>query len=427
MIARFVDWMTNPKSSPNIDKRNFLYVQIDGIGIAMGGAAGQFLPIYLTRLNSTAFQVSLLTTMPAITGMLLALILGRFLQRQRSVVPWFSAARLAVISCYALTGLISILVPPAYVIPAILVIWALATLPQTIVNIAFSVVMNAVAGPEGRYELMTHRWSILGATTSITVLAIGQILDRIIFPLNYQIVFIVLSLGGLISYYFSSHIRIPETEPPTDVQSNNIKEIVKGYTNRVAHEKPFMSFITKRFVFLTGVSMAAPLFPLYFVRTIQASDAWISAINTSQTAILIFGYFFWSRQTRKHGSRRVLILTTLGLALYPIIVAMLTQSWQIAIFAGLSGIFQAGLDLVFFDELMRTVPPEYSATFIAFAQSIQYFSSVVSPTVGSALAGWIGIPAALIIAGAIRLCGSAMFAFSKRPTPEKKETAAKIA
>ena len=353
------------------------------------------------------------------------MILGRFLQRQRSVVPWFSAARLAVISCYALTGLVSVLVPPAYVIPAILVIWAIATLPQTIVNIAFSVVMNAVAGPEGRYELMTHRWSILGATTSITVLAIGQILDRITFPLNYQIVFIALSLGGLISYYFSSHIRIPETEPPTDAQSNNIKEIIQGYTDRVAHEKPFMSFITKRFVFLTGVSLAAPLFPLYFVRTIQASDAWISAINTSQTAILIFGYFFWSRQTRKHGSHRVLVLTTLGLALYPIIVAMLTQSWQIAIFAGMSGIFQAGLDLVFFDELMRTVPPEYSATFIAFAQSIQYFSSVVSPTVGSALAGWIGIPAALVLAGVVRLCGSAMFAFSKREPVSARKTRCK--
>ena len=34
----------------------------------------------------------------------------------------------------------------------------------------------------------------------------------------------------------------------------------------------------------------------------------------------------------------------------------------IAIYAGLAGIFQAGLDLVFFDELMKTVPLEYSAT-----------------------------------------------------------------
>lgn len=414
MISRLVDWVSNPKSSPNIDRRNFINVQIDGIGVAMGSAAAQFLPIFLTRLDATPFQIGLLTTMPAITGMLLALLIGRFLQRQRSVVPWFSAARLATLSCYALTGIISLIVPRDYVIVGILVVWAFATLPQTIVNIAFSVVMNAVAGPEGRYELMTHRWSILGATTSITVLIIGQVLVRIDFPLNYQIVFIALSVGGLISYYFSSHIRIPDCDPPVETQVHNVREMIKGYTSRVVGEKPFVSFITKRFVFLTGAALAAPLFPLYFVRTIQASDSWISAINTSQTAILIFGYFFWSRQSRRHGSHQVLVLTTLGLSLYPIIVALLSQPWQIAILAGMAGVFQGGLDLVFFDELMRTVPPEYSATFIAFAQSIQYFSSVVSPTIGSGLAGWLGIPAALVIAGLIRLIGFAMFALSKR-------------
>jgi hypothetical protein len=33
-------------------------------------------------------------------------------------------------------------------IPVVLAIWALATLPQTMVAVGFSVVMNAVAGPE---------------------------------------------------------------------------------------------------------------------------------------------------------------------------------------------------------------------------------------------------------------------------------------
>ena len=81
---------------------------------------------------------------------------------------------------------------------------------------------------------------------------------------------------------------------------------------------------------------------------------------------------------------------------------------------GMAGIFQAGLDLVFFDELMRTVPPEFSATFVAFAQSIQYFSSVASPIIGGLLASWLGIPVALMIAGLIRLTGFGLFAFRKR-------------
>ena len=414
MFSRLVNWVSTPKSSPNINKQNFVNVQIDAVGVAMGSAAAQFLPIYLARLEATPFQISLLTTMPAVTGMLLALLLGRFLQTRRSVVPWFSAARLVVIMCYALTGLISLIVPQQYVIPAILSIWAFATIPQTIVAIAFSVVMNAVAGPEGRFELMTHRWSILGASTSFTVLIVGQVLELMAFPLNYQVVFMALSVGGLISYYFSSHIKLTPVEPPQEGPVHSIRDILRSYTSHVMQEKPFISFISKRFVYLTGAALAAPLFPLFLVRVIEASDSWISIINTSQTTVLILGYFLWTRQSRRHGTRRVLLITTLGMALQPLLVALTGQPWQVAILMGMAGIFQAGLDLVFFDELMRTVPPEFSATFVAFAQSIQYFSSVASPIIGGLLASWLGIAVALMIAGLIRLTGFGLFAYRKR-------------
>src|SRR5512140_120966 len=210
LITRFGKWFSTPKSSAQIDSRNFVNVQIDAVGVALASAAAPFLPVYLTHLGASPFQVSMLTAMPAVTGILLAIPLGRFLQQKRQVVPWFSAARLLVILCYALTGLISFVLPQDALPNAILAIWALATIPQTVVAIGFTVVMNGVAGPNGRYELMTRRWSILGLTTSLTVIAIGELLDRIIFPLNYQVMFLALSLGGLISYYFSSHIKLAD-------------------------------------------------------------------------------------------------------------------------------------------------------------------------------------------------------------------------
>jgi hypothetical protein len=204
-------WLSTP-SNPSIDSRNFLNVQIDGIGIGLANAAAPFLPVFLTRLGASNFQVGLLTSMPAFTGFLLAIAIGNFLQSRRNIIPWFSAARLLVVASYTLTGLITLIVPENYAILAILAICAVATIPQTVVAIAFSVVMNAVAGPSGRFELMAHRWSILGFTTATTVIIVGQVLDWIEFPLNYQVVFMGLSIGGLISYYYSSHIKIPDSE-----------------------------------------------------------------------------------------------------------------------------------------------------------------------------------------------------------------------
>ena len=397
-----------------IQKHNFRVVQIDAIGVGLAAAAAPFLPVFLTRMNATAFQIGLLTTMPGITGLLLAIPAGRFLQSRKNVVPWFSLARLLVLSAYAATGIIPFFLPNEQVVVAVIFIWAMVTLPQTIVAVAFTVVMNAVAGPQRRYELMSRRWSTLGLTSSITVAFVGQILDRIGFPINYQVVFIGLSLGGLISYYFSSRIQIPDSEPIAKSNSHSPFTNIKEYIELVRGQRDFVSFSLKRFVFLSGVTLAAPIFPLYFVREVQATDSWIGIIATTQGAIMLAGYYIWTRQSRMHGSRIVLILTTLGMSLYPALVASTKRVELIVVFAAMAGIFQAGLDLVFFDDLMKTVPIKYSATFVSLAQSMQYLSTIIFPLVGTFIATQVSLTAALFTSAGLRFIGFLLFTFTLR-------------
>ena len=406
-----IRWSVAPTDATPLQRRNFRYVQIDAIGIGLASAASPFLPVFLTRLGASNFQIGLLTAMPAATGLVLAIIVGNFLQKQRNVVPWFSLARLLVVSAYAATGLVPFLVPEKLVIQTVLLIWAVATLPQTAVAVCFSVVMNAVAGPAYRYDLMSRRWSILGLVTAITVALAGQVLERIGFPFNYQVVFLALSVGGLISYVFSSRLQIPDTQHVPAPPGRTLAQRMRDYFGLVRSHPEFVHFSIKRFVYLTGSTLAVPLFPLYFVREVNASDAAIGLINTAQTIVLLFGYFFWTRTNRKRGPHFVLLATTLGMSLYPALVASTHQVNLIILLAGLAGVVQAGIDLVFFDELMKTVPVEYAATFISLAQSLQYTSSLLSPLIGVTLASWIGLSGALLVSAAIRLVGFLLFAF----------------
>lgn len=406
-------WFSAFNLPTDVRTRNFVNVQIDAVGVGLANAAAPFLPVFLTRSGATSLQVGLLTTMPAITGLLLSLPLGRMLQQQAKIVPWYSSARVSVIMTYAITGLVVFFVPQAALVPVILGVWALATIPQNILTITFSVVMNAVAGKEGRFELVSRRWSILGFTSAATVFLIGQVLDNYRFPLNYQMAFIGLSAGGLISYFVSRRIEIPDSAASMLSIRLPFKQEIQKYFGLVKQERPFLSFVLKRFVYMTGVNLALPLFPIYFVREIQASDGWIAAINTAQTAILILGYFFWTRQSRRRGSRNVLLWTTFCLAFYPILTAVTHDVRLIVVYAGLSGIFQAGLNLVFFDELMRTVPPDLSATFVSIAQSFEYLAAVLAPLLASFLADAFGLSAALIAAGLFRLAGFSLFRLEK--------------
>ena len=407
--------LPRPSLAPNeatpVQKRNFTTIQIDAIGVGLASAASPFLPVFLARLGATNLQVGLLTAMPGFTGFFLAILVGRFLQSRTNIVPWFSASRLLVLSAYAATGLAPFIVPEEYLIFTILGIWAAATVPQTAVAVAFSVVMNAAAGPTLRYELMSRRWSILGFTNAIAVAIAGQVLNQLGFPFNYQVVFISLSLGGLVSYYYSSRIELPDTLAHESQTGKSFTQRSRDFFALILNEKEFIRISIKRFVFMTGILLATPILPLYYVREVEADDAWIGLINTAQMVVLVLGYFLWSRQHRSHGSRFVLIWTTSGLTLYPVLVASTQQVELMVVFAALAGIFQAGIDLVFFDELMKTIPVEYSATFVSLAQSIQYISASIAPIIGTVLATYIGLGGALMVSAAIRLIGALLFTF----------------
>ena len=100
---------------------------------------------------------------------------------------------------------------------------------------------------------MSHRWSILGFTNAFTALIAGQFLDRVAFPLNYQIFFTSLSIGGIISFYFSSKIIIPDNPPRIKKVKTSFKEQAVSYLSLIYSEKPFVSFIWKRFcIFIRG-------------------------------------------------------------------------------------------------------------------------------------------------------------------------------
>jgi hypothetical protein len=402
---------------PGIDKTaraNYRNVQVDAVGIGLASAAAPFLPVFLVRLGAGAFEVGLLTAMPAVAGLIFALAIGRFLNTRRNIVPWFSFSRFLVVSSYAATGAAPFFVPREWLIPAVIGIWALATIPQTIVNVAFSVVMNTIAGPSGRYDLLSRRWTILGFTSAVFVLIAGVVLDRMGFPINYQLVFLSLSVGGLISLYFSSHIVLPEHAPEGAARGASWRGTLGEYLRLVRSRPDFLTFTLKRFVFLAGVTLAMPILPLYYVRTVQASDAWIGAISMVSTAVMLVGYSFWARQSRVRSSRFVLIATTLGVGLFPMLVAATRSVGVIVILAGMAGVFQAGVDLVFFDELMKTIPEEYSAMFVSFAQMFQYLSTVAAPLLGTLLADSIGLGGALVAASVLRLAGTALFAIKER-------------
>lgn len=408
-----------------VAERNVRNVLVDGIGVGIATGVATFLPVFLVRLGASALLVGLLTSLPALTGALLAVPIGRFLERQRNIVPWYSGMRVWVLWSYALFGLLPFVLPLSAVPWTIIGIWALVTVPSTFVNVAFTVVMGGVAGPKNRFALMSMRWSSLGAVTAVTVALVGQFLDRVPFPLNYQLVFIASFAGGLLSYLFSRSITLPdnpvagEPQARASQQASAWRQMLAvlpsairpgAFVQSLREASPaFLRFAGSAFVFRGGVAMALPLLPLYWVREVGASDSWIGIITTANSAVLLVAYFIWSAAVRRVGVGGVLLATSFGMALYPLAVVTTSDVWMLALLAGAVGFFAAGNDLVNFDLVLSTIPADHQATYVGLYQTLQNAALFVMPIIGTLLADLIGVPMALVAAGLVRLAGASLF------------------
>lgn len=393
-----------PSNREQLNQRNVL---IDAIGVGITAGVGSFLSVFLVRLGASSFLVGLLTAMPALTGMLLAIPVGEFLSTRSNIIPWFARSRFLVLSCYVLTGLVPFFVQTRQP-EVIILIWALATLPQTVVTVAFTVVMGGVAGPAGRFTLMSRRWSILGLTNSLTVIVVGQMLNWFDFPLNYQVVFIGSAIGAFISVVFSSSLKLPPQEVPH--RQGGLIPTLREHGSSLRRNQPFRNFAIAQFVLRWGLAMALPLFPLYWVREVGATDSQISAINSMNTFVLMIAYFMWTRISARRGERFVLLVAAFGVSLYPLATALTSSPNLLILWAGLAGFFMAGVDLVFFDIVLATCPAENQAAYIGIYQTTVYIATFAAPLVGTAFSDVLGLAPALIIATVFRLAGSGLLA-----------------
>ena len=397
-----------PSGSDTI--HNAWIMRWDSVAMGVVNAASPFLPVLVARLGGTAFTISLLTSIPAVAGFILAIPIGQFLQRRGHAVRWYATARLISNMSYALIGLVVALAPRDAVIPLIVAIWAIAAIPSTMGAVLFPIVMDGAAGPHGRLELMSRRWSWMGLTMAITVSIVGLFLERVPFPINYAIVFMSFSLGGVASYLFSRQFRIPRVDPPPRAVANpSLRERFRNGLALIRSQPAFLHYSVRQLVYVSGTRLALPLVPLYFVTVVKAPDAWIGIIATGQSLALLSGYQFWKRQSRIRGTRILLLIVLLVTALYPAALSLIDRMIIVAVLATVASFFSAGVDLILFDELMSTVPRQYGVTFASIDTTLVNMATIVMPLVVAAISGLFGIETALRVSTFLSLCGLLLF------------------
>ena len=406
--------MAPEQPNPSTRAHNWTLVQVDSVFVGIVTASGTYLPVFLLRLGASANDVGLLTALPALTALALAIPLGRWLQGRRNIVPWYSRMRLLAWLSYALiAGVAAVLQERA--IPVILVIWGLASLPSTAGLVAFPIVMDGAAGRDGRFDLLGRRWAIAGTSTAIAVVLAGQFLNAVPFPTNFELLFVLVSIAGLGSYLQSSQIIIPDHVPVSGPAEAPLRVRLGSLWSLVLANRPFIRFELRSLVYTASIGLALPVLPLFYVHEVAAPDAWIGVIGSAQSAGAVLGYVVARQLARRRGGAMTLLPSMLAAAVAPAMLAAIGWLPAVAAISFVIGLAGAGVQLAMFDQFMRRLPPEHGVTFSSVDQSVQNFALVIAPNVGGVLAVALGVRETLLLVALVGAAAFALFAWNARP------------
>jgi MFS family permease len=389
---------------------------------AVSGGIGTFITVYVARLGASAVIVSLLTSIPALVTIVVALPAGAIVARQRKPVRDSARAFYAVRLCYLLVALAALL-PAGLAWWAVVVIWGLSAVPGALANTAWYGVFAEAIPANRRAAVNGGRWALLGLVTALSVAIFGQLLDRIPFPLDYQLVFVVSFAAGIASTLYYSRLIVPDHTPVTATPASNPPaERLLQTLRPLAEGGPFLRFCVGTTVLRLGLFLAAGLYSVYWVRDLHATDGIIGLRTTVGNAALVVGYPLWGWLATKLGHERALIFATIGLGMYPVATGLVGPGaslfWLLPA-ALIWGLFAGGIDVTLFEGLLRSAPADRRAQFVAINTLLANLVAFFGPILGATLAGWISIPPVLFAAGALHFIAAATIWWMARQRGER--------
>ena len=401
-----------------------LYLDIFWWGI-LGGTLISFLGIYLARLGATSFQLSILSAGPAVVNLFISLPAGKWLETRSFTRTTYLTSILHRLG-YVLILLVMLIFAAQMQISLVLWITVVMSIPGAALMIAFNAMFAEIVPPSRRGLVVGRRNALLAVSMTTSALISGQLLERIIFPLNYQIVFFIGIIGGLLSCYEIGRIRdIPGGKDHPRTGKPLLDRARPGASGSPFGRRyiPGMRFLTRgvdlvRFDLLRGQfgiflgamfffyftqNLVVPLFPTYSVDKMGLSD-WAISLGTAFFQVAVFFTSLRLGQvSNRLGHHRLMVISVLGYAAFPLFIGLSPTVPAYMLGAAVGGIGWGFLGGALGNRLLERVPEDDRPADMALFNITLNLGVLIGSLMGPILGGIVGLQIAMVIGGVVRI------------------------
>jgi len=386
-------------------ERNIWHLYQDILWVGLAGAASTFTSVYAIRLGASDALIGLLSSLPALIVILLRLPAAQLVERTGDRVHLIARSLVVTRCLYLVLALLPLLrlSQEATIFVALVILMGL---PAIVANAGWDSLFADVVPERDRATVVSVRSSLASIMAVVVVLLGGKWLDWVPFPWNYQAIFLLAFAGGMVSTYHVAQIQPPSADPAGVRRGGFRWQEIRGL---FVGNPGFKALVVATFVYQLAMSLPSPLYNIYFVRYLQATDGWIGLRITIASLIPILAYRLWPRLVERWGDRAVLLLCVPLTVFLPLGTGLFqTLTPQLFVVAWL-GIFGPGVNLTQYNILLRVCPADRRPTAIGVYAIIANIGAFIAPLAGVQLMGLLGIRNVFFLAAAVRVAGALLF------------------
>jgi MFS family permease len=407
------DFLSQPDTTLRWNLRQ-LYWDVFWFGI-LAGSTMTFMAVYAARLGATGLQIGLLTAGPAVINLIFTLPTGVWVEGKSLIRVSFGSAIIQRLGYVFLIALPWLFGSPEAQIWGLIWITLIMAVGGTVLAISFNSLFAEVLPPERRALAVGRRNVLLALSITIASVLSGQILIRVIFPYNYQIVFLIGAIGAMLSSYHIGRIRKPDSNIlPTDPMANQTPAEFpqtgrKSMLRLDLLKGPFGIFMLSYLVFYTFQYFPIPLFPLAYVDLLNLTDGMIGLGNALFYGTMILASFRIGYLSNRYGHRKVLIVSAALFPVFPLFLGLGRGPvvYYLACLAG--GAVYALLTGALLNHLMDRVPANDRPAHMAIHNLALNLGILSGSLLGPLSAELIGLRPSLFLGTALRLLAAGFF------------------
>lgn len=391
-----------------------LYWDVLYFGI-LAGSTLAFQAVYAARLGASEFQIGLLSAGPAVINLLFTLPSGRWLEGKSFIKVSFQSAilqRLGYVFLIALPWLF-----PSFAGQVWGLIWTtlVMSVAGTLLAISFNALFAEVLPPEQRAHAVGRRNILLAISITVATLVSGQILDRMVFPHNYQIVFFIGAAGAMLSSYHLGRIRKPDhVDRVADLDDPPPSESVplakpKALIRLDLLTGPFGIFMVAYLAFYAFQYFPVPIFPIAYVDSLHMTDGMIGIGTAIFYGAMMLASFRLSYFSTLFGHRKVLAFSAALFPIFPLFLGIARGPLLYYLACLIGGGVNAMLSGALINRLMERVPPDDRAAHMTLHNLALNLGILAGSMLGPVAADWMGTQPALLLGAGLRLLAAGFF------------------